>query len=100
MKLIKVFFIGSVCCGNHEANTCADCPQGKGAHWCNGDCKWVNGQCQFRNGNYGIWYSKASGHWILGNTRDRGLNTGYQSTRGSRCPNGDWKKAKVKIICE
>ena len=33
-------------CGNHNAPTCADCPQGNGAFWCNGDCEWVNGQCQ------------------------------------------------------
>ena len=32
MKLIKVVFIGSVNCGGHKANTCADCPVGKGAH--------------------------------------------------------------------
>merc|ERR1711971_83889 len=37
---------GGVSCGNHNANTCADCPQGNGASWCNGDCQWVNGQCQ------------------------------------------------------
>merc|ERR550532_3025641 len=35
-----------VSCGNHMANTCADCPQGNGASWCNGDCQWVNGHCQ------------------------------------------------------
>ena len=33
-------------CGKHKASTCADCPQGKGAARCNGDCQWVNGQCQ------------------------------------------------------
>ena len=32
MKLIKVVFIGSVNCGGHKANTCADCPVGKVAH--------------------------------------------------------------------
>ena len=46
MKLIKDVFIGSVSCGKHKANTCADCPQGKGANWCHGDCQWVNGRCQ------------------------------------------------------
>ena len=45
MKLIKTVFL-EVSCGNHNANTCADCPQGNGASWCNGDCQWVNGQCQ------------------------------------------------------
>jgi hypothetical protein len=33
-------------CGGHWAGTCADCPQGNGASWCNGDCQWLNGQCQ------------------------------------------------------
>ena len=45
MKLIKTVFL-EVSCGNHNANTCADCPQGSGANWCNGDCQWVNEQCQ------------------------------------------------------
>ena len=34
-----------VSCGGHSAATCADCPKGNGASWCNGDCYWVNGQC-------------------------------------------------------
>ena len=29
-----------VSCGNHQAATCQDCPQGNGASWCNGDCTW------------------------------------------------------------
>ena len=45
-ELIKAAFLGLVSCGNHKAATCADCPQGNGAGWCNGDCQWVNGQCQ------------------------------------------------------
>ena len=32
-----------VLCGGHRADTCADCPQGHGAGWCNGDCMWVGG---------------------------------------------------------
>ena len=31
--------------GRHTARTCADCPQGNGAFWCNGDCQWVDSQC-------------------------------------------------------
>ena len=27
-------------CGQHSANTCFDCPQGRGSDWCNGDCQW------------------------------------------------------------
>ena len=32
-------------CGQHQALSCKDCPQGNGAKWCNGDCKWSNNQC-------------------------------------------------------
>ena len=46
MKLINAVFLDSVSCGKHKATTCADCPQGNGASWCNGDCQWVNEQCQ------------------------------------------------------
>ena len=38
-----------VSCGNHDASTCAECPQGNGAVWCNGDCSWSDeggGVCQ------------------------------------------------------
>ena len=34
-----------VSCGGHFADFCADCPQGHGEIWCNGDCRWVNEQC-------------------------------------------------------
>jgi len=34
-----------VSCGNHEAQTCADCPQGNGKGWCHGDCVWIDDQC-------------------------------------------------------
>jgi len=33
-------FDNSVSCGAHSAPTCADCPQGHGPSWCNGDCHW------------------------------------------------------------
>jgi len=36
----------TVSCGNHDATSCADCPQGHGAGWCNGECEWVAGLCQ------------------------------------------------------
>lgn len=38
-----------VSCGNHEASSCAECPQGNGASWCNGECEWTSengGVCQ------------------------------------------------------
>ena len=35
----------SVSCGGHYAATCADCPEGNGAAWCNGECEWCDGGC-------------------------------------------------------
>jgi len=32
-------------CGGHLAPTCADCPQGNGHYWCNGECRWWADQC-------------------------------------------------------
>jgi len=37
---------GNVSCGAHSAGTCAECPQARGATWCNGDCWWSDGQCK------------------------------------------------------
>ena len=34
-----------ISCGNHEANSCSECPQGNGEAWCNGECQWSNGEC-------------------------------------------------------
>merc|ERR1711962_689734 len=34
-----------VSCGQHQAQSCSGCPQGRGAAWCNGDCTWRNEQC-------------------------------------------------------
>ena len=30
-----------VWCGGHHADSCSDCPQGNGRHWCNGKCTWA-----------------------------------------------------------
>ena len=41
-----------VSCGNHRASSCAKCPQGNGAVWCNGDCFWSDeggGVCQLKS---------------------------------------------------
>ena len=35
----------TVSCGNHQAATCSECPQGNGAAWCNGDCEWQGDEC-------------------------------------------------------
>jgi len=34
-----------VSCGGHMAASCAECPEGNGAAWCNGVCTWSNGAC-------------------------------------------------------
>jgi len=34
-----------VTCGGHKANSCAECPQGKGSSWCHMDCTWHFGTC-------------------------------------------------------
>jgi len=38
-------------CGNHEADSCRECPQGQGASWCNGECNWcpLNNACMSRS---------------------------------------------------
>ena len=44
-----------VSCGNHEASSCAECTQGNGASWCNGECEWTysedGGKCTTRRSN-------------------------------------------------
>ena len=37
--------VTKISCGNHEAATCAECPQGHGAGWCNGVCTWQDSKC-------------------------------------------------------
>lgn len=37
--------VAAVNCGGHIADTCADCTQGNGEEWCNGNCRWVNEEC-------------------------------------------------------
>jgi len=44
----KLFDI-EVSCGQHKAGSCAGCPQGNGASWCNGDCQWIDDQCVKEN---------------------------------------------------
>ena len=45
--LVLVRHADAVVCGGHSAATCADCPQGNGASWCNGECVWLtsNNSC-------------------------------------------------------
>ena len=37
--------LAPVSCGPHEAASCPDCPQGRGASWCQGDCVWSSAGC-------------------------------------------------------
>ena len=37
--------VEQVSCGNHQAMSCSECPQGNGESWCNGDCLWDKGTC-------------------------------------------------------
>lgn len=41
---------GTVSCGRHWAASCAQCPMGYGATWCNGQCYWYQGNCWPRYG--------------------------------------------------
>ena len=45
--LLSPVICGAVNCGGHSASTCAECPQGNGAAWCNGECKWIEGTCSY-----------------------------------------------------
>jgi len=38
-------YADNVTCGNHNAQSCAECPQGHGKDWCNGECMWKRGTC-------------------------------------------------------
>merc|ERR1711879_740519 len=35
-------------CGGHYSPTCAECPQGHGEVWCNGECIWSIDRCVAR----------------------------------------------------
>ena len=47
---IGVSDYGEVSCGDHNASSCSDCPNGPngciGETCCNGDCFWTNNECQ------------------------------------------------------
>ena len=34
------YYFTAVSCGSHSEDSCADCPSGHGADWCNGECQW------------------------------------------------------------
>ena len=43
--LYSYSYLVDISCGNHQASTCSECPQGNGAAWCNGVCTWSDGKC-------------------------------------------------------
>ena len=51
LTLLLGFFLSvfnaaaDVSCGGHFSESCAACPQGNGAAWCNGDCMWEDNSC-------------------------------------------------------
>ena len=45
LTVLQIGSVMAVVCGGHSAATCADCPQGNGAAWCNGECRWENNAC-------------------------------------------------------
>ena len=55
-----------VSCGNHRAPSCAECPQGNGAVWCNGECEWTvsedGGVCQSKTSQHGSNTVDCGGH--------------------------------------
>jgi hypothetical protein len=38
-------FHENVSCGAHGADCCENCPQGRTADWCSGDCRWTGNGC-------------------------------------------------------
>jgi len=58
----------TVSCGNHNVLTCAECPQGNGAVWCNGDCEWSSeegGICQSKQPNISTNGAKDNEQFVI-----------------------------------
>jgi len=73
-----------VVCGGHSADSCANCPQGHGAAWCNGDCSWQNNQCQAlpsitQNNPYGCYEGQCK-------ARTCSIHFNYMRPAGARTP--------------
>lgn len=45
LKNVSIGRRAKVSCGRHQAASCAECPQGNGASWCNGECVWYEDEC-------------------------------------------------------
>ena len=60
--LIFDFSDKKVACGNHKADSCAQCPMDIGESWCNGECAWCEGKCQLKGKTCGELTASKMGH--------------------------------------
>ena len=81
--------IDKVRCGRHHAKSCAGCPQGNGATWCNNDCQWVGMKCIYKESDRDdhldryIYFNPGKRGWRIGNGKklsgEMEGNSWYQS---------------------
>eukprot|EP00418_Pyrodinium_bahamense_P023430 CAMPEP_0179148548 /NCGR_PEP_ID=MMETSP0796-20121207/71896_1 /TAXON_ID=73915 /ORGANISM="Pyrodinium bahamense, Strain pbaha01" /LENGTH=181 /DNA_ID=CAMNT_0020849281 /DNA_START=64 /DNA_END=606 /DNA_ORIENTATION=+ len=68
-----------VSCGSHRAASCADCPQGHGATWCNGDCVFSANQCTPKDESRGASLP----------TKEKAVSCGgHEASSCNACPRG------------
>merc|ERR1712048_1455669 len=85
-----------ISCGSHFAGTCAECPQGNGADWCNGQCQreagkwyqpWNAGQCVW---NAGIGGDGTNGGDVGNDGTPGNVNCGgHTASNCASCPQGN-----------
>ena len=80
----------TVWCGGHSAPNCAECPQGNGRSWCNGECVWKSDQCVHPSCDV------PHQHWIGDGYCDKGgnYNTAACQFDGGDCCSSTCKNAK------
>ena len=98
-----------VSCGGHGAFSCAECTQGNGASWCNGDCQWTDNQCVAKAGVAEGPALDCAGDWSSwtecppcgeGNRRTRKfIMTQFPSAGGTACPQTPEYEACPDKIC-
>jgi hypothetical protein len=86
----------NVSCGGHYASSCAECPQGNGAAWCNGECIWINDQCQESNvsptSSPCIICDERAAPWMIKKGRTCGSKDKPIKTKCNKSAN--WSKSK------
>ena len=79
--------VEEVSCGNHRAPSCAECPQGNGAFWCNGECEWTysedGGECKSKSSQLGSNTVDCGGRFA--HTCFQCTNELNNNTDGSQC---------------